>query len=182
MRELYLLFYSTLNNIKIKKKMKKSLSTLAFLLLFAMVGMAQNKRILTSPVGGVSLLCKCSDLVIYPYFYYQDPQNAPNSSLYLRFDFQHKGKIKCKPEFAGSITIYRSDDITVTIPLSNLTSFVDTDGQRIFVVTQLNLPNSFRPMTLGGNYKITYSLKYGTGICPATSTKIVRFAKSEPIL
>jgi hypothetical protein len=91
--------------------------------------------------------------------------------------------MKCKPEFTGSITIYRSSEITVTIPVANLTSYVDTLGQRIFVVTQLNLPPSFRPMTLGGNYKITYSLNYGEKyVCPKNSTKLVRFAKSEPIL
>lgn len=151
------------------------------LLLIASNVFAQKKNsALSSSIEG--LTCKCSNLEIYPYFYYQDPQNALNSSLYLRFDFQHKGKVKCKPEFTGNITIYRADDITVTIPLNALTSFVDTNGQRIFVITQLNVPDSFRPMTIGGNYKITYSLKYGTGICPAKSTKTVRFAKSEPIL
>ncbi len=150
-------------------------------LLFASNTFAQKiNTTLTSPVE--TLACKCSYLEIYPYFYYQDPQNAPNSSLYLRFDFHHKGKAKCKPEFVGSITIYRANDVTVTIPISNLTSFVDTNRQRIFEITQLHLPDSFRPMTLGGNYKITYSLKYGTSVCPATSTKIVRFRKSEPIL
>ncbi len=150
------------------------------ILLVASTVNAQKKNALLKET--VSVTCKCSDLLIYPYFYYQDPQNAPNSSLYLRFDFQHKGKVKCKPEFTGNITIYRADDITVTIPLRNLTSYVDTNNQRIFVITQLNLPDSFRPMTIGGNYKITYSMTYGTGICPATSTKTIRFSKSEPIL
>jgi len=130
----------------------------------------------------VAISCKCSDLVIFPYFYYQDPENGSNSNLILRFDFQHKGKVKCKPEFVGNITIYRANTITATIPLNALTSYVDTDNQRIFIVSPLSLPNSFRPMTIGGNYIITYSLKYGTGICPATSTKTVRFKKSEPIL
>ncbi len=141
---------------------------------------SQKTNTALSPI--VTTSCKCADLQIYPYLYYQDPQNAPNSSLYLRFDFHHKGKAKCKPEFVGSITIYRADSITVTIPLNALTSFVNSTNQRIFVVTPLNLPASFRPMTVGGNYKITYSLRYGESVCPATSTKIVRFAKSEPIL
>lgn len=141
---------------------------------------SQKKNIEIKETVGIS--CKCSDLVIYPYFYYQDPQNLPNSSLLLRFDFQHKGKMKCKPEFTGSITIYKDSNRTVTIPLSNLTSLVDTNGQRIFVITQLNLPDSLRPMQLNSSYKINYSLKYGTGICPTLSTKSVRFMKSEPIL
>jgi hypothetical protein len=39
------------------------------------------------------------------------------------------------------------------------------------------------PMTIGGNYKITYSLQYGLkSVCPAQSTIIVRFKKEEPLL
>lgn len=150
------------------------------ILLIAGNTFAQKKNAAIKEVQTIS--CKCSNLEIYPYFYYQDPQNAPNSNLLLRFDFHHKGKAKCKPEFTGSITIYKDINTTVTIPLSDLTSLVDTDGQRIFVITQLSLPDSFRPMRINGVYKITYSMNYGTGICPTKSSKNVRFMKSEPIL
>jgi hypothetical protein len=160
--------------------MSKKLIILTVLLTVSNLFSQKKITAITSPVE--TLACKCSNLEIYPYFYYEDQQNGSNSSLHLRFDFHHKGKIKCKPEFVGNITIYRADDITVTIPLNALTSYVNTENQRIFVITQLSLPNSFRPMTIGGNYKITYSLKYGNTTCPATSTKTVRFAKSEPIL
>lgn len=154
---------------------------LLFIVLFAVGNVfSQKKNAALNETFGIS--CKCSDVVLYPYFYYKDPEDQANSHLYLRFDFHHKGKTKCKPEFTGNITIFRDATITATIPLNALTSFVNTENQRIFVITALNLPASFRPMTLGGNYKITYSLQYGTGACPATSTKIVRFAKSEPIL
>ena len=159
--------------------MSKKILILVFLLTASHVFSQKKNTAIKETIGTT---CKCSNLQVFPYFYYQDPQNAPNSNLYLRFDFHHKGKPKCKPEFVGNITIYRDTNIRVNIPVANLTSFVDTDGQRIFVITQLHLPDSFRPMTVGGNYKITYSLKYGTGICPASSTKIVRFTKSEPIL
>lgn len=136
-----------------------------------------------SPQADTQTSCLCKDLEIYPYFYYKDSASAPNSHLYLRFDFHHKGRNQCKPEFKGNITIYRSDAIQVTIPVGNLTSFVDTMGQRIFVITQLHLPNSFRPMTTGGTYRITYSLNYGIkSPCPVSFTKNVRFTTSEPIL
>lgn len=139
-----------------------------------------QKKVITNPV---TASCNCADLELYPSFYYKEPETPSTSSLYLRFDFHHIGTAKCKPDFLGSITIARSNAITVTIPLRNLTSYVDTMGQRIFVVTQLHLPDSFRPMTVGGNYKITYSLSYGVkAVCPKTSSKYVRFAKSEPIL
>ncbi|KQT21493.1 hypothetical protein ASG31_16600 [Chryseobacterium sp. Leaf404] len=135
------------------------------------------------PQADTQISCICNDLEIYPYFYYKDPERASTSHLYLRFDFHHKGRNKCKPEFKGSITIYRSDDIQVTIPLNRLTSPVDNMGQRIFVITQLHLPDSFRPMTLGGNNRITYSLNYGIkSQCPTSFTKFVRFTTSEPIL
>lgn len=161
-----------------KYPMKKII--LFIVLVFAGTVFSQKKNAAINEVQTLS--CKCSDLVLYSFFYYQDPQNAPNSSLLLRFDFQHKGKMKCKPEFTGNITIYKDINTTVTIPLSSLTSLVDTDGQRVFVITQLNLPDSFRPMRLNGVYKISYSMSYGTGVCPAKSSKNVRFMKSEPIL
>jgi hypothetical protein len=158
--------------------MKKLLATLV-LLLFTTVVLAQNKTLQNS-ASGVVTNCECSKLVLFPYFYYQDPNLPDNSSLLLRFDFQHKG-IKCMPEFKNSITIYRSPTQTVTIPMDRLTSSVNTMGQRIFVIPQ-SILGSLRPMTVGGNYKITFSLGYGTSICPATTAKIVRFAKNEPIL
>ncbi len=151
-----------------------------FFFIFSQFAIAQKKGVLSGPK--VITSCQCSNLVVYPYFYYQDPDLRNNSNLYLRFDFHHKG-MKCIPEFVGSITIFRSETIKVTIPLNTLTSYVDTENQRIFVITPLSLPNSFRPMTVGGNYKITYSLRYGTtSVCPASSSQIIRFQTSEPIL
>lgn len=158
----------------------KTKITILFFFIITQFAFGQKRGILTGPKVDTS--CQCSKLVVRPYFYYQDPDLRNNSNLYLRFDFQHKG-MRCKPDFVGSITIYRADDIKVTIPLNTLTSYVDTENQRIFVITPLSLPNSFRPMTVGGNYKITYSLRYGTtSVCPATSSQIIRFQTSEPIL
>ena len=158
--------------------MKKSLSILA-ILLFNTVLFGQNKTLQNSATDVVTR-CECSKLVLFPYFYYQDPNLPETSSLLLRFDFQHKG-MRCMPEFRKSITIYRSPTQTVTIPLDRLTSYINTIGQRIFVIPQsLLLP--LRTMVVGGNYKITFSLEYGTSICPASTVKIVRFSKNEPIL
>ena len=154
--------------------------TVLFLLIFFQVAFGQRKK--TSSVKGVETFCKCSQLVVRPYFYYKEPETPNTSYLYLRFDFQHKG-MRCKPEFVGSITIERSEDIKVTIPLNTLTSFVDTADQRIFVITPLSLPDSFRPMVIGGNYKITYSMNYGDrSVCLNPNLKIIRFSRSEPIL
>ena len=151
-----------------------------FFFIFSQFAIAQKKGALSGPKVDTS--CKCSNLIVRPYFYYKELGTPNTSFLYLRFDFQHKG-VKCIPEFVGSITIFRSDEIKVTIPLNTLTSYVNTENQRIFVITPLSLPNSFRPMTVGGNYKITYSLRYGTTlVCPATSSQIIRFQTSEPIL
>lgn len=156
------------------------MKTKIFLIVFAFLSFS---NLFSQKKADLQTSCLCKDLVVYPYFYYKDPERSSTSHLYLRFDFHHKGKNKCKPEFKGSISIYRSDDIQVTIPLGNLASLVDNMGQRIFVVTQLHLPSSFSPMIVGGNYKITYSLNYGIkSPCPTAFTKYVRFTTSEPIL
>ncbi len=126
--------------------------------------------------------CKCNNLEVYPYFYYQDV-NIPNeSNLLLRFDFNHKGQ-KCLPKFLNAITIYRSPTQTINISLDRLTTLTNTMQGHIFVIPQILLPENMRPMVVGGNYKITYSLEYGTkSVCPANTTKIVRFKKQEPLL
>ena len=107
--------------------MKTKLLIFAFLI-FSQFAFSQKKGTVRGTKMDTS--CKCSDLVVYPYFYYQDPATPNPSSLLLRFDFHHKG-MKCKPEFTGNITSYRSEESKVTIPVANLTSYVDTVGQRI---------------------------------------------------
>ncbi len=161
----------------------KKIILVAVILLVSQLSFSQKKVITNTISSPIATSCNCSDLEIYPYFYYQDPDLPNASSMFLRFDFHHKGKLKCKPEFLGNITISKSDGISVTIPVSRLTSYVNTENQRIFVVTQQHLLGTLRPMIVGTNYKITYSLGYGTkSVCPKTSTKNVVFEKSEPIL
>lgn len=127
--------------------------------------------------------CKCSELGVNIYMYYQDPANPTTSNYLLRFDFHRQGVVKCKPEFIGEISLGRNATIWQNFVASDLTSLYDTDGQRTFIIPQSLLTTRFGTIDNRSTIKVVYSLKYGpTSVCPAKSSKLVKFQKSEPIL
>jgi hypothetical protein len=123
--------------------------------------------------------CKCSELNVYPYFYPTD-EGHPDGLLFLRFDFHHRGRQKCLPEFKGNITITRENGSTVSFPVSNLIKYENTVPRIIFHLSPLGFPSSFRPMVIGEKYKITYRMDYGITACLSTQ-KSVELTSGEPI-
>lgn len=159
----------------------KTKISLFLILLFSQLAFAQKKGEVTGQLTIPS--CKCSELELYPFMYYQDPSNPETSNLLLRFDFHRKGVVKCKPEFLGNISLFRNTTISVSFPAKDLTSLTNTDGQRIFIIPRSQLPASFGTIANGATFKAVYSLSYGTkSVCPASSSKLIKFQKSEPII
>lgn len=172
-----------MKNLQITLMLNAKISMLV-LLFISQFAFSQKKGEIEVRTDQITLpSCKCSELAVYPYLYYRDPANPTTSDLLLRFDFHRKGVAKCKPEFLGNLSIFGNTTISVTFEVKNLVSLTNTEGQRIFIIPRSQITSTFSRFLTGQNFKIVYSLSYGTkSVCPAKSSKLIKFQKSEPIL
>ena len=119
--------------------MKKLLVTVTVILLVGNAVVAQNKYASDSLKAKLVAKCDCSKLVVYPYFYYESPNDPTHSNFRLRFDFQHKGNAICIPEFKGTITIVQGGN-QVKLSVSSMRTVANTQQTRIFTIPQSQIP------------------------------------------